>query len=58
VASSASDPFSKRAKSFPESAAPPGLEILLMLVSTNRPFLTELETFWNWRFRPAGTTGN
>jgi hypothetical protein len=43
VASSARDPFSKRAESFPESVAPPGLEILLVLVSTNKPLLTELE---------------
>jgi hypothetical protein len=43
AASSASDPFSKRAEPFSEYVAPPGLEILLILVSTNRPLLTELE---------------
>ena len=42
AAFSASDTFSKRAESFSESVAPPGLEILLILVSTNRPLLTEL----------------
>jgi len=47
--------FSARAESFPESAAPPGLEILLILVSTNRPLLTELYPFWNWRSCPCGT---
>jgi hypothetical protein len=31
-----------RAESFSEYVVPPGLEILLILVSTNRPLLTEL----------------
>jgi hypothetical protein len=39
----AAEDGASRAESFSEYVGPPGLEILLILVSTNRPLLTELE---------------